>query len=187
MIIASIDVGYINMALTVCRYDPKDQYPDFTFAEKVDITCPRHTTVPLRKCTIPHTCETCDRVAHFIQEFKPLLDSADHILIERQPIMGMKEIETLVMYIYRAKTMLISPNAMHKHFGISSLDYEDRKIKTTDIAREHVQHLKGFSNIERQHDIADAVCVTLYFIRDMHRAYNIQRLPFDEFRYVSKK
>ena len=63
----------------------------FTEAFKIDLTRTIHKKVSIDECTIPHTKETCDRVAHFIQEHESLFNEADHVLIERQPIMGMKD------------------------------------------------------------------------------------------------
>ncbi len=60
------------------------------------------------------------------------------------------------MYIFRNKIKLISPNRMHKHFGINHLDYEERKVETTEIADLHLHHLHGFAGQVRKHEIGRA-------------------------------
>ena len=157
----------------------------FTHAFKVDIRHILHKRVPAHECKIPHTCETCDRVAHFIQEYEPFFDEADKILIERQPPTGLKDIEALIMSRYRSKTLLISPNKMHKHYGIARFDYERRKVKTEELAEEHVSHLDTYQCQERKHDMADSVCICNFYVDGLRRK-NPKRLPFEEFRFSGK-
>ena len=192
MIIVSLDVGYINMGITRAIVDD-DFNITFTDAFKEDLTHAKHTRVNASDCTIPHTKETCDRVAHFIQEYEPMFNEADHILIERQPIMGLKDIEGLMMSRFRNKTTLVSPNRMHKFFGIRHLTYDDRKIATEEIADIHIGHIRTYYNCTRKHDMADAVCICLLFVHNMKREHelkqkreNMKRLPFDEYRLIPK-
>lgn len=184
MIIVSVDIGYINMGLSRCVVD-EEYNTKFTHAFKVDITRLTHRRVAPQDCKIPHTCETCDRVAHFIQEYEPFFEEADHVLLERQPPMGLKDIEALIMTKYRGKTKLISPNKMHKHYGISRFSYEERKVKTEEIAFKHVGHLSTYQGQERKHDMADSVCICNFFVDGIRRK-NPKRLPFEEFRFLGK-
>ena len=185
-----IDVGYINMG--VVRMVIDDSF-NFVFDEafRYNISIPKHTKVHVCECTIPHTTETVDRVAHFIQENREMFDEADCILIERQPPMGLKDIEALLMSAYRHKVKLLSPNRLHKHFGISHKDYEERKEAVVEIAGQHLSHLYGFLNQVRQHDMADAACMCIYHLtkikeerRRKERLENIKRLPFDEYAFI---
>lgn len=187
MKLVSIDVGYINMGVAECVVD--DEYNvSFTRVFKEDITVPKHIRVQVCDCKIPHTRETCDRVSHFIQEYWDMLDGADTILIERQPLTGLKDIEALIVHTFRDKIILISPNKMHKYFGISYYSYDERKVKTEKIAFPHVYFLDGY--MERKHDIADAVCMSLYYantLKDENKyKRKIERLPFDEYRFDAK-
>ena len=155
--------------------------PTFTHAFKIDLRRLLHKRVPHEQCTIPHTRETCDRVAHFLQEYADFFDEADHVLIERQPPVGLKDIEGLIMQAHRAKTTLISPNKMHKFFGISRFSYEERKVRTEHIASPHLEGISTYENNTRRHDMADSACICLFFV-DTQRRRNPIRLPFDEYR-----
>jgi len=190
MILVGIDVGYVNMGVVRVVLDDVMNF-SFTHAFRYDLTVPKHNRVHVSDCTIPHTNETCDRFAHFIQENSHIFDEADCIIVERQPPMGLKDIEALIMHYYRNKVKLISPSQMHKHFRIKHLDYEQRKEEVVGIATRHVEHIDTFTNQVRQHDIADAVCFCIYHITkikdDMHRKErleNIRRLPFDEYAFI---
>jgi len=187
MIVVAIDIGYVNMGVTRAIID--EEYDvSFTRAFKDDITVMKHNTVKPCNCCIPHTKETVDRVAHFIQEHRPLFDEADAILVERQPLTGLNNVEALIVSSFRNKAVIISPNKMHKHFRISHFDYETRKVKTNEIAFPYVHFLDSYACLERQHDIADAVCMTLFHascLKDKNKyKRRIERLPFDEYRYV---
>lgn len=192
MKLVGIDIGYINMGVVSAELDDNCDIK-FYDAFRYNISLIKHNFIPAQECTIPHTCETCDRVAHFIQENQDLLEDADCILIERQPPMGFKDIEALLMTKYRSKVKLISPNKMHKHFNMKNLDYEQRKEKVVEIASPWVEHIYTYASQERQHDMADAVCMCLMHAhkvkeeqRKKERLENIKRLPFDEFRYIPK-
>ncbi len=192
MKIIGIDIGYINMGVVSAELDDNCDLK-FYDAFRYNISLIKHTLISAQECTIPHTCETCDRVAHFIQENQDILEDADCILVERQPPMGFKDIEALLMTKYRSKVNLISPNRMHKHFNMKNLDYEQRKEKVVEIASPWVEHIYTYASQERQHDMADAVCMCLMHAhklkeeqRKKERLENIKRLPFDEFRYIPK-
>ena len=176
MIIISIDIGVINMGITKAFVDD-DFNITFMDAFKVDITRMRHNTVQACDCIIPHTKEVCDRVAH---------------LIERQPPMGIKDVESLIMSRFRNKTKLISPNKMHKFFNIGKLSYDQRKLFTEEVADIHIGHIPTYYNCIRRHDMADACCICLCFLNSLKREYeknqrreNIKRLPFDEYRFTN--
>ena len=171
MIYPSIDVGYYNMGLVQC-----DSELNVTFAKRVDIT--RYTG-----CALYHTKHVADYVAHFVQLYKEIFDSADVILMERQPPSGLTSIEALLFYIFRDKIKLISPNSVHAHFGYSHLDYEQRKDRVIDIASKYFT----LPEVARKHDMADAFCMVLYEVQlrqlEIKQQDEIKRLPFDNYRY----
>ena len=189
MIIVSIDVGYVNLGLTRATVDECFNV-SFIDVIKINLRHTRHTRVPACECKIPHTNETCDRIAHFLQEYEPILGSAETILIERQPIMGLKDIEGLIMSANRSRTILVSPNSMHRFFGISKFTYDERKVQTEKIAEKYVGHMEEYQNLERKHDIADAVCLCLYHVDVLKREADTKRrrsgalrgTPLDQFR-----
>jgi len=183
MIIISIDVGYHNMALVKIKAD-EDYILSTEEVHVIDITKIPHKRVCRHKCTIPHTSEVADMMAHFFQEYGYLLDEADLVLVERQPPTGLTQIETLLLYLYRSKTRLVSPNAMHNHFSIGHYEYDRRKKETVKIAE---PYLDGFTELGRVHDASDAVCLALFHthkFRETARLKKIDRtLPFDNYRY----
>ena len=183
MIIISIDVGYHNMALVKLKAD-EDYILSTEEAHVIDITKIPHKRVCRHECTIPHTSEVADMMAHFFQEYGYLLDEADLVLVERQPPTGLTQIETLLLYLYRSKTHLVSPNAMHSHFNIGHYEYDRRKQETVKIAE---PYLDGFTELGRVHDASDAVCLALFHthkFREKARLKKIDRtLPFDKYRY----
>ena len=188
MILVSIDIGYINLGLTRAVVDDCFNI-SFIDAVKINLRHVMHHRVPANKCQIPHTNETCDRIAHFLQEYEPILVSSDKILIERQPIMGFKDVEGLIMSANRAKTILISPNSMHKFFRISNFSYEERKVQTERIAEKYVGHMEEYTGLERKHDIADAVCICVYYVDGLKREADrvrrhasVKGTPMDQFR-----
>lgn len=156
-------------------------------AHLVDITKIPHRRVCTMDCKIPHTNEVADMMAHFIQEYGYLMDSADTILVERQPPTGLTQIETLLLFLYRDKTQLVSPNSMHSHFGINHFEYERRKESTVSIASPYLEHFETYSLATRKHDLADAMCFILYHthpMRERARIKNIDRtLPFHSYMY----
>lgn len=181
MIIIAIDIGYYNLGFVKVRV--QDGTPDVLMARKVDITRYEHERVSQCECRLHHSREMADYVLHFIQEYRDHLEEADKILVERQPPGGFGAIETLIVATFREKVDVISPNSMHKHFGIGHLDYEHRKQKTEEIAGQYLEHLDSYTRLLRKHDVADAMCMVLYRMPRAPRVKNI--VPdFDRFRYV---
>ena len=186
MIIIGIDVGYHNMAVVVTETD-EDFNVTVRSAHLVDITKIPHRRVCTGDCKIPHTNEVADMMAHFIQEYGHLLDQADTILVERQPPTGLTQIETLLLYLYRDKTLLVSPNAMHSHFGIGHYEYDRRKEYTVEIANPQLSQFDVYSDATRKHDIADAFCFILFHVHPMKEKARLRKLdrtlPFDKYKY----
>lgn len=188
MRLLAIDIGYINMGVASAVVDDSCDI-HFHDVFRYNIVFMRHTIIPSCECTIPHTCETCDRVEHFIQENRDLFEDADCILIERQPPMGFKDIEALIMSKFRSKVKLVSPNKMHKHFHMNTMDYEERKVKVVEIATPMVAHIPTWISEVRKHDMADAVCMCIMYTDKLkeeqikkEKLENMKRLPFEEFR-----
>jgi hypothetical protein len=183
MIIISIDIGYHNMAMVKIKAN-EDMNLTVDEVHIIDITKIPHKRVCRCDCKIPHTSEVADMMAHFIQEYDYILNEADMILIERQPPTGLTQIETLLLYLYRSKTHLVSPNSMHSHFNIGHYEYERRKESTIMLAE---SYLDGFENLGRVHDASDAVCLALFHThkeREKIRLHKVDRsLPFDMYRY----
>lgn len=168
MIVASIDVGIVNLAVVIVELD------DFTrdisricYLANVDSTVFEHGSISLSACTLGHAKTTADRVTHFVQERQHMFDACAHVLIERQPLVGHTDVEQVLFLLFRQKAQLVSPNAMHKFFNISRYSYESRKVKTVMLADQYlpVKDFPLYHNLARKHDIADALCLLMFWIQ----------------------
>lgn len=164
MLIASIDVGVINLALVFALVDEKYTLQRILHAELVDTTVLQHVRVGADVCTLGHSKTMTDRLTHFVQERAPWFEQCDKVLIERQPPLGLTNVQELLFLLFRAKAELVSPNAMHKHFNINGFTYEGRKQRTVEIATPYLTLHAAYNALDRQHDIADAVCQLLFWL-----------------------
>lgn len=163
MKILAIDIGYHNLALVLakCGHGPSI---DVEYMKKVSLEDYKYI----------YSNDIVDLVPLFVEDHREIFDTAEKILIERQPPGGFQNIEVLLHYMFKDKVSLISPVSMHTHFGMRHLDYDGRKERTVSLS-------ERFANVnipyERKHDIADAICMLLYI------NFKISRHPFDEFRF----
>lgn len=194
MKIISIDVGYSSLGLVCVVADNDYTLRRVNFAQKIDlrdIAC-----VP--GCTLRHSQNVVDRIAHFVQYYQHQFDDADTVLIEVQPLGGIRDVQALLYATFRQKAVLISPCSMHRHFGFPVGDYEGRKELSVELARPHLNHLASFRALYRKHDVADALCLALFWIQKKHKEWSEQQrlidkqnktmqnrtLAFDKFRFV---
>ena len=164
MKILAIDIGYINMGLVLaeCGNGPGIKVE---YMNKVDLNDYKHI----------RTNDMVDIIPLFVEEYNHIFTMADKILIERQPPNGFTNIEILLHYMFKDKVILISPVSMHTHFGMRHLNYDQRKERTITIANKYIETEIPF---ERKHDIADALCMIVYF--NFRNSVHI----FDKFRYL---
>ena len=116
-----------------------------------------------------------DIIPLFVEDHQSIFDGADRILIERQPPGGFQNIEILLHYMFKDKVTLISPVSMHVHFGMRHLNYEERKERTVIISEKYM----GEIPYERKHDIADALCMIIFY------NFRTEVHYFDKFKYSS--
>ncbi len=177
MRIISIDVGIIHLGFLEANVSDSFvsrqevlEYFEIVYCELIDITdLVRKCDDP--GCTLYHDKVICDYMSHFFKKYKSQFDSADVILIERQPLMGLCAIQEIIMFNYRNKSVLISPNAMLNFFGILGYEYEIRKIKTEEIAKPYLSQFKDFIFNERRHDLADSLCIMYYYLCTKRKEY----------------
>jgi len=158
MIIGAIDVGIINLALVV--YDTT--YQQFSMY-LVDITRKCPPMCPLQF----HTKSITDRMHHFLYRYCDIIDTCDTLLIEQQPLCGLQGVEVALCTRWRAKIVMVSPRSMHKHFNIGNLTRLGRKCATTTIAikeLESVGHPNPMGKLVRKHDVADAICMIIFYL-----------------------
>jgi len=177
-----IDVGVINMGMALLIYDKVTMdFRDVVGVDLLDITTFVHKEYV--SCCLNHTRTFTDWMEHVFQYYRQVFDSVDKILVERQPPCGFVAVEQLVYSRYRHKCELVAPNSVHKYFHIGKMDYESRKDRVIEIALKHITNpviLGEFNSFERRHDMADAICIGLFWISKRHAKYledeNILRL-----------
>jgi len=174
MRLLGFDVGVVHLAFVVVnvsddwfQYDRPD--PACVTVEqvrRVDLCQPVHRRVPRAQCRLHHSREMTDRVAHFLQEYELDWDveSLDRVLIERQPLGGLVHVESLLFSHFRERAQKISPNRLHKWLGFHGLNYDQRKVAVVAHARPFLGHLRHYWYLERQHDMADALLVCLFYL-----------------------
>ena len=167
MKILSIDIGYHNMGLVLAEAG-KGPKIEVEFIKKVSLEDYKHI----------YSNDIVDLIPLFVDAHKYIFESADTILIERQPPGGFTNIEVLLHYMFKDKVILVSPVSMHTHFGMRHLNYEQRKERTISIASKHIS---GEIPYERKHDIADALCMIIYY------NFNVSVHFFDRFRFTGSR
>lgn len=189
--VVSIDIGVVNLGFICAEIEWSSAEPSakpsaepsaepsakpvsnrpppvtFTLAVKkavcVDLTRMPHNRVKRGACTLYHSRAMTDRVDHFVQEYADVLDSADVVLIERQPLTGLTCVQELLHKAYRSKAVICSPNTLHAWMGINDRDYEARKEATVARARPYLEGFDDFDHNDRKHDMADALCFALWY------------------------
>ena len=166
MRVLAIDIGYHNMGLVLAEFEDDP---------KIYVKCMKKASLEDYKYI--RSNDFIDLIPLFVEDHQELFDSADKILIERQPPGGFTNIEILLHYMFRDKVVLVSPVSMHTHFGMRHLDYEERKERTVSMTE---KYLKDDIPFDRKHDIADAFCMIMYF------NFKVTTHIFDKFRYFPK-
>jgi len=177
MKVLSIDIGILHLGLSVSDINEDYTLNKITHIDMIDITSFVHKKISFSECTLYHTRTISDWILHVIQENKEYFDTADVILIERQPPGTFVAIEQFIFSIFRDKAILLSPRVLHCHFKIQHLSYDDRKKFIVDKALSELSdELKiKLSLFERAHDIADSICFTLYWICVKKNEYDKQQ------------
>jgi hypothetical protein len=186
MRILGVDVGVIHFALCLCEVLP-DQSPKVIRAALINLTNPLlgHESCSLRECQLSHSKMNCDRVDHMLQCLRhDYFDVADEIVMEQQPLGGIKDIEQLLVKEFRSRIRLISPIRIHRWLGIRGKSYEERKVlqeaaavrlgfacvfdDSTCCDRPCLIHRTGLTQYyvayedQRTHDMADAFLMVCY-------------------------
>ena len=176
--VLSIDIGILNLGISVSTLDEEFNLIDIVNIDLIDITKFTHKSGPCKeKCTLNHTKTFSDWLDHVFQENK-YFEECDFILIEKQPPMGFVAVEQLIFNRWRNKSILISPNSMHKYFDIGRFDYDTRKEYSQKIAKTKITNkylLQKLDDYHRCHDITDSVCLMLYWIHKKKIDYEEQK------------
>jgi hypothetical protein len=189
--VLSIDIGIVNLGYVY------SEGLNVLECNRVDITKVKHNKVSYCNCKLHHDFCIPDYLDHFIQENNNIFENSDIILIERQPPIGITNVQDLLFTKFRNKVKLVSPNTIHKFFKMSKFDYDTRKIESLQLTNEYLREFKTFQNTERKHDISDAMLMIIYYIKInekplkkiKHVLDTFQFVPFDNFerfRFIKK-
>jgi hypothetical protein len=188
--VLSLDIGIKNLGLSVTLLNDDYTIMEIIWIDLIDIQIFAHNVKSEKECKLNHTKTFCDWMNHVFQENMIIFERADIILIERQPPMGLVGIEQLIFSRWRKKSVLISPNSMHKFFHIGHYDYEQRKEQTNKISYKYIENNSNlcdkFGSYKRSHDIADSICMMLFWIsrkqkefQDIKRKEKLKTMVYD--------
>ena len=185
MKILSIDIGIINLGyvyadITINEPPVSSKYKNLLLnsvyksenvinnfkiidCNRINITKIKHRRVHFCVCKLHHDRCIPDYLDHFIQEI-PHFEECDLLIIERQPPMGITNVQDLLFKQFRDKVLLISPNSMHKYFKLSS-NYDERKIESVKLSLDYLENFENFNKQIRRHDISDAMLMLIYYYK----------------------
>ena len=171
--ILSIDIGIVNLGYVFAELSETVKVLE---CNRVNIMNMKHNKVSRCQCTLHHDSCIPDYIDHFVQEHYQLFESADTILIERQPVLGLTNVSDLLFIKFRDKIKLVSPNTIHKFFKMTKCDYELRKIESNAIAEKYLETFYSYQNNERKHDISDAMLMILYFFETTKKVQPVSKI-----------
>ena len=192
--ILGIDIGILNLGYvySTLRIDSSELL--VTECDRVDITIFKHSKVPFCDCKLHHDYCIPDYIDHFIQEHLEVFEESDLILIERQPPVGITNVQDLIFSRYRNKVLLVSPNVIHKYFKMSK-DYSKRKEESQGIAEVYLNNFAKYNNNIRKHDISDALLLIIWYskklilenYKEMKNKSIKTPVDLEQFRFLAKK
>ena len=151
----------------------------------------KHQRIKICECDLCHDNCVPDYLDHFIQENQEIFNQADLIILERQPPMGIMNVQDLLFKLFRNKVMLINPRSVHVYFNMPK-DYDLRKIKSESVAKNYLEDFYNYNNNVRKHDISDALLMVIYYYKikidetiDKSASVKIEHIDheFDKFRF----
>jgi len=156
---------------------------------RIDITKVKHRRVPFCVCKLHHDRCIPDYLDHFIQE-TVYFDECDVLIIERQPPVGITNVQDLLFKLFREKVLLISPGSVHKYFNLPSCEYELRKLKSEKLSEIYLSAFDKFTSNIRKHDISDAMLMIIYYYKIrmelVIESTQVQKsdVDFEQFRFT---
>lgn len=145
-------------------------------------------------CKLCHSSHAVDKCSHLFQLYANYFEQADRILIEKQPLLvgSMLHVEALLYNRWRDKAELVCPKTLHRHFKLVEGDYEARKAMVDKIASPYLNHLPGYDQLRRKHDVGDAYLMCRWHAdlrkADAEKACKVEKIAIDlaRFKYVKR-
>ena len=204
--ILSIDIGIINLGYVFCsigsidsinsinslptknnKYFLDEYFPiNVISCNKINITNIKHSVIKFCDCKLHHDYCIPDYLDHFIQENNEMFEQAAIVLLERQPPMGVTNVQDLLFTKFRDKVVLINPGSVHKYFSMSK-DYLTRKLQSEKIATRYLCSFREFNKSSRKHDMSDAMLMIMYYYSQKKNTILIKKpvtqiIDFEQFR-----
>jgi hypothetical protein len=173
--VLSIDIGIQHLGLVLSSISDCYAFGEVLWMELVDITL---FTCDRAACKLHHDRTFTDWTSHVLEKYREVFTRADYVLIERQPPQGLVVVEQILFGSMRDKSVLISPNSVHKFFGIGQYSYENRKIASVNISKKYIPDsfkLK-LQSCDRIHDIADCILFTVFWCEKKKEELEISTL-----------
>jgi len=149
--------------------------------DRIDITKVKHKKVAYCVCKLHHDRCIPDYLDHFIQETEYFRE-CDVLLLERQPPVGITNVQDLLFKLFRDKVKMISPGSIHKYFGFPSGEYNIRKELSEKVSEEYLSNFSTFTKNIRKHDIADAMLMIIFYYKNLKKEFiELHSKNFDDF------
>lgn len=173
--VLSIDIGIQHLAMVLSSISKDYTFQEILWMDLIDITL---FTCDKKTCKLHHDRTFVDWMSHVLEKYKEIFQRANYVLIERQPPQGLVAVEQILFGSMRDKSVLISPNSVHKFFGIGQYDYDTRKIASVNISKKYISPVfkKKLENCDRIHDICDCILFTIFWSQKQKQAQEIQIL-----------
>jgi len=163
--ITAIDVGIINLALVqYCKRT--NVFIRRTLVNITEFNCKKNCKLRHKKCMSNY-------IDHLFINYSIYFASAT-LLVEQQPPMGHVSVEQLI-YARVPDCIIIHPRSVHAYHDIGHYDYEMRKKASERIAGNFL----CLTEFERKHDIADAVCIILYYVNLLNKQLEMPKVIND--------
>lgn len=172
MYVISIDIGFEHFAIIGAQIYDNYKLDSITLCKLINIK-KLVTDCNNKECTLRHDLCITDYMYHLFNVYYSEFTKADKIIIERQPPKGFVAVQELIVYEYRDKTVMVSPNAVHKHFMMPKTQ-KFRKMFTTFMANPKLSKFSDYSNNTRKHDMSDAYVQLMYYLNRENEKLSVE-------------
>lgn len=150
-----------------CQTILTGNYLRIEMSEHVNLNHFMHRQVLEHECQLFHGPLIVDKVAHWLQEFRPLISSygITTTLVEAQPYTGVTNVETLIHQEFRHTLEIIQPQAVHRWLGTSKLCTYFRKAKITELTEQALTPFIAQGDRDSQHQ-QDTLIFVLFHLHN---------------------
>jgi hypothetical protein len=162
-----VDPGIVSVGLFGASMDASGRVASVFLCENVDMTRPFST---------PRNIHTY--ISRFLEQYKDVFTEADVLVVEKQPVGSAGvPLEIVFRERYKLKCVFIHPATLHKHYMTAGLGYDERKLRSVQMA---VQAMAAWAEggcpgaavslarvqaLDRKHDCCDACLFFMYYAK----------------------